>query len=88
MIPIFDLDDTLYPERTYVESGFKSVSAMLYDEYSWDQRQSMRHMLDTLQQKGRGAVFNDLLHSHGVFSARLVQLCVQTYRQHLPEIAR
>lgn len=87
MIPIFDLDDTLYPERTFVESGFKAVAAMLASKFSWDKQQSLSHMLDTLQQNGRGAVFNDLLRSHGLMSARLVQDCVQTYRQHLPEIS-
>ena len=84
MILIFDLDDTLYPEHTFVESGFSAVATMLANEFGWEERQSKVHMLDILSLKGRGVVFDELLRSHGAYSARLVQRCVQTYRQHLP----
>lgn len=87
MILIFDLDDTLYPEHTFVESGFRAVAAMLASKFNLDQRQSLNYMLETLQRKGRGGVFDELLRSRGLLSARLVQNCVQTYRQHQPEIS-
>ena len=36
MILVFDLDDTLYPERTYVESGFKAVADSLAQKFGFD----------------------------------------------------
>ena len=30
---IFDLDHTLYPEKTYVQSGFEAVARYLSDKY-------------------------------------------------------
>jgi hypothetical protein len=36
MILIFDLDDTLYPEHTYVESGFSAVAKHLQLQRGWD----------------------------------------------------
>ena len=30
---IFDLDDTLYPEEQFVESGFRIVSKYIYQKY-------------------------------------------------------
>jgi putative hydrolase of the HAD superfamily len=87
MIPIFDLDDTLYPERTFVESGFLAVAEMLEATYGWDKQASLSHMLDVLKMQGRGAVFNELLLSKQQFSDKLVKRCRQTYRQHEPRIA-
>ena len=87
MIPIFDLDDTLYPERSFVESGFNAVASMLASKFGWEERQSKIHMMGTLRLKGRGSVFDELLRSRRAYTAKLVQLCVQTYRQHRPEIS-
>ena len=33
---LFDLDDTLYPERSYVESGFRVVSDFLAKRFGLD----------------------------------------------------
>ncbi|WP_214515343.1 hypothetical protein, partial [Mycobacterium tuberculosis] len=33
MIVVFDLDDTLYDELTYVQSGFQAVAGYLRDTY-------------------------------------------------------
>jgi putative hydrolase of the HAD superfamily len=86
MIPIFDLDDTLYPERSYVESGFKAVSLWLLNQFGWDADESQRIMLETLEQQGRGQVFNQLLLSKQKFSIGLVKKCVNVYRNHRPKI--
>ena len=87
MIPIFDLDDTLYPERSYVESGFRAVAAWLADRFGWDANESMRVMLNTLEQEGRGAVFDRLIASRRTMSVRLVNECVRVYRHNLPSIS-
>ncbi len=86
MILIFDLDDTLYPEHTFVESGFQAVSEMLEVNYGWKKHSSMSQMLNILAQQGRGSVFNELLRRKQCFSRKLVNRCLQTYRQHKPRI--
>jgi len=87
MIPIFDLDDTLYPERTFVESGFRAVADWLGHRFGWDAEENQRVMLKTLDQQGRGAVFNSLLACRGADSKLLVRECVRIYRHHVPAIA-
>lgn len=87
MIPIFDLDDTLYPERSFVESGFRAVANWLADRFGWDANESMRVMLNTLEQHGRGIVFDSLLANRVSMSVRLVNECVRVYRHHSPNIS-
>ncbi len=86
MIPIFDLDDTLYPERTYVESGFSAVALMLEQRFGWSAKESYAHMLDTLASEGRGEVFNRLLATKGALNYSRVRDCIHTYRHHRPII--
>ena len=85
-ILIFDLDDTLYPESTYVDSGFDAVAVWLYNRFGWDKLQSKSVMTDVLRKNGRGAVFNYLIWSHGVKTKQLVKECVNVYRHHTPVI--
>jgi putative hydrolase of the HAD superfamily len=83
---IFDLDDTLYDERTYVTSGFRAVAAWLARRYSVGSGEILRQMEAHLDQFGRGAVFDAVLRSHGIYSRRLVAQCVGVYRSHLPKL--
>lgn len=86
MIPIFDLDDTLFPERHFVESGFRAVAVDLQKLFGWPVEVSIEHMLSTLDDEGRGAVFNRLLDARGVLNAKYIRHCVNSYRHHRPEI--
>lgn len=86
MIPIFDLDDTLYPEYSFVESGFWAVARALEKQYGWPSIHSMNHMRRTLKKAGRGEVFNRLLYSHDIFTKKAIQYCVDIYRHHQPDI--
>ena len=86
MVPIFDLDDTLYPERTFVESGFLAVALMFEQRHGWSAQESLAHMQATLKQEGRGAVFNRWLQSKHAFSTLRVRQCVDIYRHHRPTI--
>lgn len=86
MIPIFDLDDTLYPERTYVESGFLAVALMLERQFGWPSDESYAHMLNTLAAEGRGEVFNRLLAANDASNYSRVRECIHTYRHHKPII--
>jgi len=86
MVLIFDLDDTLYPELEYVRSGFLAVANELNNLFKWNVSESYNHMLKTLDEKGRGVVFNDLLYHHGKLSKKNVKHCVNIYRHHKPNI--
>ena len=86
MILIFDLDDTLYPEIEYVKSGFLAVANELNHLFKWPVTESFNFMLKTLDEKGRGSVFNDLLHYHGKLSKKNVKNCINKYRHHKPNI--
>lgn len=87
MIPIFDLDDTLYAEKSYVESGFRTVAKELEKLFGWPNQTSFDYMLAILEYEGRGTVFNRLLEANGVMSYKLVRHCINTYRHHLPSIS-
>ena len=87
MILIFDLDDTLYDERTYVMSGLRAVAEFTFQEFGWDVDQSFKQMFAVLEKNGRGRVFDDWLLSREKFSKKLVQQCLRVYRHHQPSIS-
>ncbi len=86
MIWVFDLDDTLYPEITFVKSGFKAVAHWLGNEFGLNKNEAFDQMLQSLAEKGRGEIFNDVLKKHHLFSKKLLKKCIQKYRLHYPEI--
>jgi len=86
MILIFDLDDTLYDESTYVISGFHAVAEFAEQIFKWDVEQSFEEMVTLLKRNGRGSVFDDWLMSHEQFSKKLVMQCLHIYRHHKPAI--
>lgn len=83
-ILIFDLDDTLYDERIYVESGLRAVARFGAERFGWDPEESFAFMVDVLDREGRGAIFNRWLARHGKESRALVIHCVKLYRHHEP----
>ena len=86
MIKIFDLDDTLYLERSFVESGFKAVAKFLEKEFDWSTHETFSEMLELLDRHGRGSIFDSLLYSKQKYSKKLIKDCVKTYRYHEPKI--
>lgn len=87
MILIFDLDDTLYVERTYVESGFKAVAHFLKSEFNLNDKDSFDEMIQILDNDGRGKIFNSILIRNNIFSKKLLSICLRVYRQHTPKIS-
>jgi putative hydrolase of the HAD superfamily len=87
MILAFDLDDTLYDERAYVESGLRAVAAWGRAHLGLPAAPSFRAMRATLDTEGRGRIFDAWLASHGRASRSLVRTCVEVYRHHAPAIA-
>jgi putative hydrolase of the HAD superfamily len=86
MVLIFDLDDTLYPEITYVQSGFSAVAEAMQRRYGWAAVETLAYMTEILRTRGRGAVFDALLSSRGALTKNAVRACVKTYRHHSPRI--
>ena len=83
---LFDLDDTLYRERTYVESGFMAVAAFLEQRMGYGREAVLEEMLLTLEHEGRGKIFDRVLAVRGRHDPNLVQELVEVYRNHDPNI--
>ena len=83
---IFDLDDTLYPEITFVEGGFRAVARHLNKSLDLSEHEIYSMMLNILRREGRGSVFDKLLRSQGKYSQKSVQHCVRIYRSHKPNL--
>lgn len=77
---IFDLDDTLYPEKSYVRSGYKVIS----EEYPH---------IDNMQEKlwnvflCGGRAIDEVLEAEGILSSYEKEKCLNIYRFHKPEIS-
>lgn len=86
MVLVFDLDDTLYEERTYVESGLRAVAEFGEGKYGWGSEFSFRFMVEILNRVGRGAIFDHWLMQYGRYSKALTKKCVDVYRHHTPSL--
>jgi len=86
VIYIFDLDDTLYDERQYVDSGLRAVARFVANRWQLDEDISYQTMQQLLDSRGRGRIFDDLLAAHGLATKANVKACVSCYRLHQPQI--
>jgi putative hydrolase of the HAD superfamily len=86
MILIFDLDDTLYNENSYVFSGFKSVSKYLEKCYKINSDESIYFMLKDLKKNGRGKIFDNILKKYSLYNKERVKKLLSIYRKHIPKI--
>lgn len=73
---IFDLDDTLYSEKEYVKSGYKSVAQLLEDEEATSKLWNY-----FLEEK---SAIDELLIEKGQLERK--QECIRAYREHMPKI--
>lgn len=84
----FDLDDTLYDERSYVQSGMRAVAHFLAPRVRLSEQALLRALLTELEQNGRGRTFDAVLERHGQHSKGLVRKCLSVYRMHRPGALR
>ncbi|HZT95990.1 MAG TPA: HAD family hydrolase, partial [Chloroflexota bacterium] len=82
---VFDLDDTLYPERQYVLSGFRAVGRWLERRHGGEAEATAQEMVAISESVSRGATFDTWLLRHG-YDLGLVGDMVTVYREHRPEI--
>ncbi len=83
---IFDLDDTLYRELSFVESGFSVVADYLVEINTRNESKEfiLSYMLDTFEKKGRGRVFNDALKWLNLDVDKYLSTLIYLYRNHIP----
>lgn len=86
MILIFDLDDTLYEEMSFVISGFRAVARHGREMFKWDDVESLEFLIKTLQAEGRGRVFDRWLETYGRMSKANLNDALRIYRHHTPTI--
>jgi putative hydrolase of the HAD superfamily len=87
VIVAFDLDDTLYPEESFVRSGFRAVARHLAGRWGVAEDAAFDAMWDSLQRDGRGSQFDDAVAALGLGGRQSVRELVNVYRHHEPEIA-
>jgi putative hydrolase of the HAD superfamily len=87
VIVAFDLDDTLYPEETFVRSGFRAVAHALHERWGVSEREAFDAMWDSLERRGRGTQFDDVVASLGLRGRQPVAELVKIYRHHTPSIS-
>ncbi len=83
---IFDLDDTLYPERDFVFSGFRAVAGWAETHLDIPAHDGFAELRSLFEQGVRGDTFNHWLAAHRLADDGLVTQLVQVYRGHTPQI--
>jgi|688.fasta_scaffold604536_2 putative hydrolase of the HAD superfamily len=84
-ILIFDLDDTLYPEVNYAESGFEAVSDFVLTAYQIPREITLRILLSALHSGERDTAFQKLSLICKLPN-RAIRECLAVYRGHKPKI--
>lgn len=83
---VFDLDDTLYPERAFVQSGFQAVANWVQEHLSIPAPRVLSELLQIFNEGVRGSIFNHWLENYGLQPDDWVPHMVQVYRGHYPTI--
>lgn len=84
---IFDMDDTLYPERSYVLSGFRAVAAWAEAQWQIPAAEGYEQLSDLFKAGVRGDTFNRWLAMHNItYDDHLILHLVDAYREHAPDI--
>lgn len=83
---VFDLDDTLYNEFTYVESGFREVSKYMASKYLVNENSFFTDLIIDVKNNGRGRNFNTVLEKYNLNNKDLVKKLICIYQNHKPKI--
>jgi putative hydrolase of the HAD superfamily len=82
---IFDLDDTLYPEKAFVTSGYRAVARYVAEHYDCNFDQTFSVMMSAYESLGRKKVFPALMAKFPEAPIQISEI-VEVYRQHQPAI--
>jgi putative hydrolase of the HAD superfamily len=83
---VFDLDDTLYEELSFVQSGFRAVADYLSSMIDLPKK----HIIEALNAElhlAREKVFDRFLLKQGIKNQKMIRNCVSVYRGHEPSIS-
>ena len=80
---VFDLDDTLYPEKDFVLSGYSAVARFLADSHRCNFNTAFSHMAETYAMRGKDQVFPSVLENLPNLTLTVADL-VEVYRAHNP----
>lgn len=84
---IFDLDDTLIPEKQYVKSGFHHIARILCNKFEISEADIFADLIELFEKSSQN-VFNRLLDQYKIYYTKeMVFELVQRYRHHFPEIS-
>lgn len=81
---IFDLDDTLYPEKEFVYSGFQKVSEYVSKKFKLKKSDVFRFLLKNFEKGSRKKNFDVLIEKFKIEED--VKNLIQIYRNHKPKI--
>lgn len=82
---IFDLDETLYPERQFIRSGFCAVAERVERRHGVPAAASLATLLGSLRRGNRAEALQALCAAHGL-PASLVPELVDVIRAHAPSL--
>jgi putative hydrolase of the HAD superfamily len=85
MVIIFDLDDTLYEELSFVRSGFRAVADYLHPFINLSTKQIVDALNAELKVQ-REEVFDRFLLKQGIKNQKMIKCCVSVYRGHEPSL--
>jgi putative hydrolase of the HAD superfamily len=83
---VFDLDDTLDPERDYVRSGFAAVAAWCESRLGIPEAEARADLQALFDRGVRGTTFDEWLRARQVPSEPWRAQLVDVYREHSPEL--
>ncbi len=78
-VVIFDLDDTLYSEKTYVRSGYRFVAKIFPEIHDMEQKLWSAFL-------NHEKAFDSVLQKEGYLTEGHLKKCVDEYRNHDPDI--
>ena len=82
---LFDLDDTLYLERDFVKSGFKTVATLIQNDNGIDKEVVFNRLLSIFNSGERKNIFDSYINEFGEINYNINEL-VNLYRSHVPNI--
>ena len=82
---LFDLDDTLYLERDFVKSGFKTVASLIQNNNGIDKEVVFNRLLSIFNSGERKNIFDSYINEFGEINYTINEL-VNLYRSHVPNI--
>lgn len=85
MVIVFDLDDTLYEELSFVRSGFRAVADYLSPILEIPREYILEGLLAELHVQ-REQVFDRFLLKQNKKNQKLIKNCVSVYRSHEPAL--